>query len=129
MEELTISQQLKDQINLTDLKRHLVDAFEPHEYATDISLVHNTTHSDVNNALEHYVSELNVQHPERHLTFQQIYTSYNYGKWCQYVKFRYAGLPNTAMLKIELIDSRYSSKQALIEQGLGIYLIWVYPEE
>lgn len=129
MEELTISQQLKDQINLTDLKRHLVDAFEPFEYATDISLVHNTTHSDVNNALEHYVSELNVQHPERLLTFQQIYTLYNYGKWCQYVKFRYAGLPNTAMLKIELIDSRYSSKQALIEQGLGIYLIWVYPEE
>lgn len=128
MEELTISQQLKDQINLTDLRRHLVNSFEPFEYATDISLVHNTTHSDVNNALEHYVSELNVQHPERLLTFQQIYTSPYSDKWCQYVKFRYAGLPDTAMMIIELLGGRYPTKHVLY-RGQGINLSWIYPEE
>lgn len=128
MEELTISQQLKDQINLTDLRRHLVDSFKPFEYETEMEFIERTAHSKVNDALEHYVSELNIQHPERLLTFQQIYTSRHSDKWCQYVKFRYAGLPDTAMMIIELLGGRYPTKQVLY-RGHGINLSWIYPEE
>lgn len=127
MEELTISQQLKDQINLTDLRRHLVDSFKPFEYETEMEFIERTTHSKVNDALEHYVSELNIQHPERLLTFQQIYTSRHSDKWCQYVKFRYAGLPDTAMLKIELLEGRFPTK-LFLKEGHGIHLTWIYPE-
>lgn len=127
MEELTISQQLKDQINLTDLRRHLVDSFKPFEYETEMEFIERTTHSKVNDALEHCVSELNIQHPERLLTFQQIYTTRQDDKWCQYVKFRYAGLPDTAMLKIELLEGRFPTK-LFLKEGHGIHLTWIYPE-
>lgn len=128
MEELTISQQLKSQIQLTDLKGHLLYSFTPSEYADEIELIDKTTHSRVNDALDHYVSELNVQYPERLLTFQQIYTSHNCDRWCQYVKFRYAGLPDTVMLMIELLAERYPI-ELVLQQGHGINLNWIYPEE